>query len=238
MRASQPQRRSRTRRGPKEYEFSKSASAVGVGCPSAITDGFARGGFTFAELLLVLTLLLIVSGLVFSPVLRLMADQPLKEAAERARVQLASVRLKALDSSSAWQFRFEPGGRRYLWMPSELVTSSPSSASTSNANTANTTTTVSGGVMSGELPNGITFAADLNGSPLSVERLPQQLLSGLPNAYQLAQVGWSVPLTFHPDGSAADFEFSVVDARSRQIRLKVRGFTGGVTVGPIETRRL
>src|SRR5207244_7163871 len=83
------------------------------------TARHARAGFTFVELMLVLALLLVASSLVVPPVLRLMADQPLKEAAERARSQLANVRLKALDSSVAWQFRFEPGGRRYLWMPLE-----------------------------------------------------------------------------------------------------------------------
>ena len=83
----------------------------------------ARDGFTFAELLLVLALLLIVTGLVFPPVLRMMADQPLKEGAERARTKLANTRLKALDHSAAWQFRFEPGGRRYLWMPMEPIRS-------------------------------------------------------------------------------------------------------------------
>ena len=44
----------------------------------------ARDGFTFAEMLLVLAILLIITGVVFPPVLRMMADQPLKEAAERA----------------------------------------------------------------------------------------------------------------------------------------------------------
>ena len=52
----------------------------------------ARDGFTFAEMLLVLAVLLIVMGLVFPPVLRMMADQPLKEGAERARTKLASTR--------------------------------------------------------------------------------------------------------------------------------------------------
>ena len=193
----------------------------------------ARDGFTFAELLLVLAILLIITGVVFPPVLRMMADQPLKEAAERARVQLASVRLKALDSSAAWQLRFEPGGRRYLWMPTEtnsVATSASSNAVTSSANTA-------AGPTAGELPKGITFSSDLNGTPLSVERLPQELVAGMPNAYQLAQVGWSAPVTFQPDGSAVDSELAVIDSRSRQVRLTVRGFTGGVTVSPIETRR-
>lgn len=193
----------------------------------------ARDGFTFAEMLLVLAILLIITGVVFPPVLRMMADQPLKEGAERARVQLASVRLKALDSSAAWQLRFEPGGRRYLWMPVETN----SAAASTNSNAVTTPANTAVGPTTGELPKGITFSSDLNGIPFPVERLPQELVTGMPNAYQLAQVGWSAPVTFRPNGSSADSELAVVDARNRQIRLTVRGFTGGVTVSSIETRR-
>lgn len=190
-----------------------------------------RDGFTFAELLLVLALLLIVTGLVFPPVLRMMADQPLKEGAERARVQLANVRLKALDHSVAWQLRFEPGGRRYLRMPMEPIREA---SSTSTATAATTSVTE---VTTGELPKGINFSTDINGVPLPTERLPQELVIGLPNAYQLTQVGWSAPLTFQPDGSAVDAELAVTDASNRQIRLTLRGLTGGVTVSQIEARR-
>ena len=63
------------------------------------------------------------------------------------------------------------------------------------------------------------------------------MVAGLSNGYQMAQVGWSAPLTFQPDGSAMDSELAVIDVRDRQIRLAVRGFTGGVTVFSIETRR-
>jgi Tfp pilus assembly protein FimT len=191
-------------------------------------------GFTFAELLLVVTILLIVSGLVFPPVLRMIADQPLKEAAERARAQIANVRLKALDSSAAWQFRFEPGGRRFLWMPEELP---QATAGSNGAGAATSSTATSTQLTFGELPKGVNFLSDVNGIALTVERLPQQLVAGLPNGYQLAQVGWSAPLSFQPDGSAMDSELAVIDARDQQIRLSVRGFTGGVTVSSIETRR-
>lgn len=195
----------------------------------------ARGGFTFAELLLVLALLLIVTGLVFPPVLRMMADQPLKEGAERARTQLARVRLKALDNSAAWQLRFEPGGRRYLWMPMEPAPVANGAGASAGGATASATNVTE--VTVGELPKGVNFSRDINGVAMLTERLPQELVVGLSNAYELAQVGWSAPLTFQPDGSAADSELGVIDARNRQIRLTVRGFTGGVTVSSIETRR-
>lgn len=188
-------------------------------------------------MLLVLAILLIITGVVFPPVLRMMADQPLKEGAERARVQLASVRLKALDSSAAWQLRFEPGGRRYLWMPMETNSAATSTSTSTSSNAATSPSNTAAGPTAGELPKGISFSSDLNGTPLPVERLPQELVAGMPDAYQLAQVGWSAPVTFQPDGSAVDSELAVVDARNRQVRLTVRGFTGGVTVSPIETRR-
>ncbi len=194
----------------------------------------ARDGFTFDEMLLVLAILLIITGVVFPPVLGMMADQPLKEAAERARVQLATVRLKALDSSAAWQLRFEPGGRRYFWMPVESAL--PATAASSAGGVTSPANAVTGPT-AGELPKGINFSSDVNGVPLTVERLPQELVVGMANAYQLAQVGWSAPVTFQPDGSAVDSELAVIDATNRQIRLTVRGFTGGVTVSHIETRR-
>lgn len=199
-----------------------------------------RTGFTIAEILLVLAVLVVISGLIFPPILRLMADQPLKEGAERARSQLANVRFKALDSNVAWQFRFEPGGKHFLWMPQE--TAAPvTPANTSNGDAATTTTTVSAGAVqsgpqTGELPKGIVFASDMNGVPFNVEHIPAELVVGSANAYELTQVAWSVPLTFQPDGSTADSELAVVDSRNKQMRLIVRGLTGGVVVTPMETR--
>ena len=195
-----------------------------------------RAGFTFVELLLVLALLLIATGLVFPAVLRLMADQPLKEAAERARSQLAAVRLKALDDGVAWQFRFEPGGRHYLWMPQEPATA-PAGSANPAATTVTATADANSGPQSSELPQKVLFAADVNGTPFNVEHLPPEMLAGLPDAYALGQVSWSSPVVFQPDGSTVDVELAVIDARDRQMRLSVRGLTGGVIVFPMETRR-
>ena len=106
----------------------------------------------------------------------------------------------------------------------------------SSSGTTTTSTTKVTEITIGELPKGINFSSDINGVPLTVERLPEQLVAGLPNAYQLMQVGWSAPLTFQPDGSAVDAELAVLDASNRQIRLTLRGLTGGVIVSRIETR--
>ena len=192
-----------------------------------------RHGFTIAEVLIVLAVLLVASGLVFPPLLRMMADQPLKEAAEKARSQLANVRLKALDSGVAWQFRFEPGGKHFLWMPFESDSSTKGAA---NAAAVTSTARIDFTPQTAELPKGVVFAADLNGAAFGLERLSPPQLAGLPDSYGLAQVGWSFAMPMQPDGSTTNFEFAVVDARDKQIRLSVRGLTGGITVSSIETR--
>ena len=201
---------------------------------SATTADRVRGpsGFTIAEILLVLAVLVVISGLIFPPVMRLMADQPLKEAAERARSQLANVRIRALDTNIAWQFRFEPGGSHYLWMPQESAASSTSTGSAAGSTGANNL-----GPQTSALPKGIVFASDVNGVAFGVEHLPPELVMGSANAYELTQVSWSGPLTFQPDGSSADTELAVVDTRNRQVRLIVRGLTGGVSVARMETRQ-
>lgn len=196
-----------------------------------------RGGFTVVELLLVVAVLLVACGIVFPPVLRLMADQPLKEAAELARSRIARVRIKALDTSTAWQFRLEPGGRRFLWMPLESVSANAGTAANSTAVTASTSDSADSAPQFGELPKGVTFSADADGVPLAIEHLPAAMVAGLGNGYELTQVGWSLPMTFQPDGSSSDFELAVIDSRGLQIRLTIRGLTGGLTVSSMETRR-
>ncbi len=202
-------------------------------CGMKKTPDPLRRGFTIAEVLIVLAVLLVASGLVFPPLLRIMADQPLKEAAEKARSQLANVRLKALDSGVAWQFRFEPGGKHLLWMPLESQTSTDAAA---NATAVTPTAGIDSTPQTTELPKGVVFATALNGAAFGSERLSPEQLAGLPDSYALTQVGWSFGMSLQPDGSTADFEFAVVDARDKQIRLTVRGLTGGITVSSIETR--
>jgi hypothetical protein len=82
----------------------------------------------------------------------------------------------------------------------------------------------------------VSFLGEVNGEALTVERLPSELFTGLPDGYQLAQTGWSAPITFQPDGSTTDAQLVIVNARDRQMRLSIRGFTGGITVFPIEDR--
>lgn len=78
------------------------------------------------------------------------------------------------------------------------------------------------------LPKGLEFMAP--GPPLEPmpERVQSNLTGGLTNA------NWSAGIVFQPDGSAVNEVWSLVSQRGRQIRISVRGLTGGVRISPLE----
>ena len=71
------------------------------------------------ELLLVLAILVAVASAVTPTVVTRMSEYRLKQGAEVARSAMAATRIHAIDLSSVYQFRYEPGGRRYLAVPTD-----------------------------------------------------------------------------------------------------------------------
>jgi len=179
------------------------------------------------ELLLVLTLLLVAAAISWPTVVGLYQRHQLQTAAEQVRVQLSGARVRAIQSGAVYQFRFEPGGQRFLVVPFDVAAPSGDiDSSTDN-----------GGSFSGTLPEGMRFQAS-EAYPITVAQMGAEWLAALPDAQQLQSVGWSSPFLFSPDGSAAtDSTFDVVDENERFVSLSVRGLTAAVAVGPVLQRR-
>ena len=80
----------------------------------------------------------------------------------------------------------------------------------------------------------------LANNPASVpagQKLAPGSLDGLPNAGDLANVSWGTPILFNPDESAvADTVITVRDSR-QVIRLRIRGFTGAVSMSRLSTEK-
>jgi type II secretory pathway pseudopilin PulG len=218
----------------------------------------ARSGFTLVEMLLVLGVFIVFAGITIPSVMRMFGQQKLTHAAERVRESVASARFRAIDTGLIYQFCCESGGSRFVVVPFEpdhpvtggsgpaapvilqgrswgqlpkgivfssvglnsaLPTSSTPTTSTPNTSTPNTST-----------PNTSTRATTtLSTAP--THKLAAGSLDGLPNAGELAGANWSVPILFHPEGTAnADLEITVSDSKSQQIKLRVRAFTGAVSM--------
>lgn len=188
-----------------------------------------NGGYTLIEIMLAISVLLVMTAVVWPPVNRMYADFRLKQATERVRVKLAGTRIRSLDSGTIYQFRFEPGGTNYLLIPYELEAGDNPSGSTTTASTTGAMT------FAGVLPETMRFDYPSDDQP-PAERLTAEFLDGLAEAFQLEKLAWSPPILFYPDGTATQVAFDVVDnERQTLIRLSVRDLTGAVTVSRVES---
>ena len=95
-----------------------------------------RCGYTLLEMLMVLSVLVVMTAIVFPPLNRMYADHYLKRSVEEVRIKLTSTRIHALDSGVTYQFRFEPEGQHYLVIPYESdILAAPDAFSGNNAST-------------------------------------------------------------------------------------------------------
>jgi hypothetical protein len=199
-------------------------------------------------MLLVLGVFIVFAGITIPSVMRMFGQQKLTHAAERVRESVASARFRAIDTGLIYQFCCESGGSRFVVVPFE-----PDHPVTGGSGPAAPVTLQ--GRSWGQLPKGIVFSSvGLNSalpststptsstpttstratttlSTAPTHKLAAGALDGLPNAGELAAANWSAPILFHPEGTAnADLEITVSDSKSQQIKLRVRAFTGAVSM--------
>ena len=189
-----------------------------------------RRGFTLLEVMLVLGVLAVFASMAVPSVMRMFHQQKLTESAERVRMLAASARIRAIESGLIYQFCYEPNGSRFVVVPFE----SNHASGTNGSGTAAAPVVLSSRA-AGRMQDGIVFgtppgAAGAVGLASSM-KLASSSLEGLPNASELAGCNWSTPILFHPDGSAnMDIEIVIHDPHSQQISIRVRAFTGSVSM--------
>jgi type II secretory pathway pseudopilin PulG len=200
-------------------------------------------GYTLLELLLVLAILVAVAGAVAPIMVARMAEYRLKQGAEAARAAISATRIHAIDVSSVYQFRFEPGGRRYLAIPTDADA----------FNSAQSGGLPRKSVEYGQLPEDLSFqivAAPTSGTSAA----PTSMMAGttaaatdpawsaaiahVSNIGDFTSAVWSAPIVFRPDGTAMDAAVNVVDKTGDGFQLKVRELTGEVFVTRLTTGAL
>ena len=187
-----------------------------------------RGGLTLIELLLVLAVLVVIAGIAWPSVMRFAAERDLKEGAERVRSALANTRLRAVDSSTIWQFRFEPEGRQFVALPLELDVVLGEGGSAAAATALDVPPL-------GRLGEGVRFRADATMGQLQAgEVLPDDMLATVPNAGAASSAEWSPAVRFFPDGSADAAQFAIVAEDGKTIHVGVQPLTGAVVLSDLE----
>ena len=181
-----------------------------------------RRGVTLIEVILVVTLLSAMAALSYPSIDRMLIQLSMNEAVAPVRNHLAGSRIRALDAGLTWQFRFEPGGRRYLAVPYEFEEiDGDEQQQQAQIELLRR--------VSGQLPEGYSFTA-ADDATSSTEALNELAVSGLSNESKLMETTWSSPVLFYSDGTATTASFDVVDEALRSRRFSVRALTGGVRV--------
>jgi type II secretory pathway pseudopilin PulG len=196
-------------------------------------------GYTLIELLLVVGILMICAAMVAPSVLGMVASYHLKEGIQKVQAALAATRVHAIDATSTYQFRFEPGGRHFLAIPTDTeVLNSPGSILGADG-----LSIAPQMFEAGMLPETVSFQSVVSSAP-TPETAPLPAgndpgwtgaLGKVPDAHDFASVAWSEPISFRPDGTATDATFLVMDSRGVGYRFTIREVTGEIFVHPFES---
>jgi len=184
-------------------------------------------------LLLVLSLLAVLVGLSWPSVERYLVENRLRGSIRDLRRIVGGARAKAIETGLVYQFRYEPGGRKYIVLPQEL----PETASASGVAQADASgKTVKTPTDSGELDESCFFptAVPMQPGQITVERLSQDVLALLETpSFGLNNVSWSTAVRFFPDGTAEDISLDIENKNKLSMNFSVRGLTGVVYSGEV-----
>ena len=181
------------------------------------------------EILLVLAVLAIVIGVAYPLLTGSYERSRMAQAADEVRHNLASAGIYAKDRGVTYQFRFEPGGRKYLVVPDEVDSDAASGDALATRYPMHSL----------QLPEGYHFQSDWEnpsgqtfGETMFLP-IREDVMKSFPNANELsAASGWPA-LLFYPDGTAKPTPVIVRNDAQQSITLSVRELTGAVTMGQV-----
>ncbi|MGQ0634320.1 MAG: prepilin-type N-terminal cleavage/methylation domain-containing protein [Planctomycetaceae bacterium] len=179
-----------------------------------------RPAFTLFEMILVLAIVAAAVAIAWPSITWLYRRRHLEQGAEFVRAKMSSARVHAVESGVPYQFRFEPGGKRFIVIPFDPELLVEAAAQGSAQKVAKAAGTLSG-------------SARFEGGNLFTDKgseIPDGWLAGLPNGPSYMGAKWSDPVVFYPDGTAMQGDFYIRDDHKREVRLSVRSLTGAVRV--------
>jgi hypothetical protein len=201
---------------------------------SAATPNCApRGGFTIFELLIILALLVTVVAVSWPALQQFSLQYQLRQAGALVQARMTGARVHAIDTGVDYQFRFEPGGQRFIVLPFDTQALAESSASASSSSSSGNSASRHFPKLGGRLPSPKARFDPASTGAHSPQQVPGEWLAGMRDADQYSGVTWSAPILFHADGAASAAHVVIRDNKSRSVTVSIRALTGGVSVSPI-----
>ncbi|MGL4461517.1 MAG: hypothetical protein ACRC1K_05135 [Planctomycetia bacterium] len=165
-------------------------------------------GYTLLEMLLTLGLVVLLTAIVWPALESLAVGGPLERAVDRCRGTFQSVRLRAMDENVPHQLTVTLGGPSFA-ITKGVAATNPAGQIGGAASDESVVETNDGVLGEHELPAGLTFVAS-----------------------DLAPVGETAVVTFLPEGTSNDVQFTIRDAQGGEVAFEWRGTTGRMLVGP------
>jgi prepilin-type N-terminal cleavage/methylation domain-containing protein len=172
-----------------------------------------RSGFTLAEMLLVLAILVVLAGAAYPTVRKSLLKAQLVDAAKQVRVVLSRARLEAIDTSQPRQFHYQPGGASFQIDAYSMV-------DTSYLAVMNNETPEQAAPIEA-LPDGVRFSVP---EPVAAPADPNATSNG----------EWSEPIVFYPNGRSTNGRLRLLGENGLYIDIVLRGITGVAKVGPVQ----
>lgn len=186
----------------------------------------AARGLTLIEIILVLAILAVMAAFAWPLLTRSFEAQRLRAASDLVRARLVRARVEAIDSGAQTQFRYTIDGRRFTISRDGCVNDATTLGGEPTVESSSRRSTDR---LSGELPEGITFAAPQPNSPLAGDTPPPEDAAPLEDG----ETGWAEPVFFQPDGTTSTATVRLKNKNGRCLELTLRGMTGVVLVGDV-----
>lgn len=192
----------------------------------------SRSAMTLLEILLTLCLLVILAALTWPALGRPLAVQRLRAAADQLRTDWVRARVQAMSTGHPYVFRYSLDTETYLIEPLLDSETSPDALllGAEESLSAVAEQSVASAARERRLPERIRFVAG--------QTSPSEASSQTPSGSMIAgsaELGTTEPIFFYPDGSCSDAQVRLENEYQRTIDLWLRGLTGVVTVGEVQS---
>lgn len=188
-----------------------------------------RLAFTLLEVVIVLVLVVILSGVAFNALMRPMAARRLQLAADQIRAEWIRARNRAMANGQTYYFQCELGGNGYVLVPYDASVPGTDVYDPSMGTQDMTDVPlmqIPGGGSRKELPEKITFVdVQVEGGELTAAITEDPTFSSPPSD------GSSI--LFFPDGTTSSALITLENEFGRRIDISLRGLTGAVLVGEL-----
>jgi prepilin-type N-terminal cleavage/methylation domain-containing protein len=195
------------------------------GSTRRVPPGHHRSGFTLFEILLVLAVMVMILGLAWPVLEKYRGEYRLRQGGLLIQSRLAAARVHAIDTGVPYEFRYEPGGQRFLVLPHDWQALHSQSVPGAHGPSK----------IAGKLPSAQAEFDPPGPGAAAVQQISADWLTGIAAAAEFTDATWSAPILFYPDGTAARSTVTIRDKKSHTVTVtvSVRPLTGAVTVSKI-----